>query len=114
MSALRPWKNLGEFAEQESLQPDLGRALRSTIAFMVPLLLRPPVGCRWRCHSSRSPRRTSRWSTSAAEAERQRWIFGQLLRAATELSALILAVPDAAPASVGDASLVADEKTGEK
>jgi uncharacterized membrane protein YccC len=39
MSVLRPWKKLGELADQESLQPDLGRAIRSTIAFMVPLLL---------------------------------------------------------------------------
>ncbi|MEO7412844.1 MAG: FUSC family protein, partial [Opitutaceae bacterium] len=44
MSALFPWKKLGEFAEQESLQPDLGRAIRSTIAFMVPLLL---AGAGW-------------------------------------------------------------------
>src|SRR5215216_6519131 len=39
MNALRPWKKLGEFAEQESLQPDLGRAIRAMVAFMVPLLL---------------------------------------------------------------------------
>lgn len=39
MNALRPWKKLVQSAERESLQPDLGRALRSTIAFMVPLLL---------------------------------------------------------------------------
>jgi uncharacterized membrane protein YccC len=39
MSAFRPWKKLGRLAEQESLLPDLGRAIRSTIAFMVPLLL---------------------------------------------------------------------------
>jgi uncharacterized membrane protein YccC len=39
MSAFRPWIRLGQFAESESLQPDLGRALRATVAFMVPLLL---------------------------------------------------------------------------
>src|SRR3954468_5146527 len=39
MSALRPWKKIGQLAEHESLQPDLGRAIRATIAFMVPLLL---------------------------------------------------------------------------
>jgi uncharacterized membrane protein YccC len=35
----RPWTKLWRFAEQESLQPDLGRAIRGTVAFMVPLLL---------------------------------------------------------------------------
>ncbi|MEO6567403.1 MAG: FUSC family protein, partial [Opitutaceae bacterium] len=39
MNALRSWKKLGEFAEQESLQPDFGRAIRAMVAFMVPLLL---------------------------------------------------------------------------
>src|SRR3954462_10581006 len=39
MSVFRPWKKIGQLAEHESLQPDLGRAIRATIAFMVPLLL---------------------------------------------------------------------------
>src|SRR5688572_17897138 len=39
MTALRGWKKLGELAENEALQPDLGRAIRATIAFMAPLLL---------------------------------------------------------------------------
>jgi uncharacterized membrane protein YccC len=39
MTALRPWHKLGHLADHESLQPDLGRAIRATVAFMVPLLL---------------------------------------------------------------------------
>src|SRR5476651_2199341 len=39
MSAAPPWQRLGHLADHESLQPDLGRAIRATIAFMVPLLL---------------------------------------------------------------------------
>ena len=39
MSGLSPWHKLGRFVDHESLQPDLGRALRATVAFMVPLLL---------------------------------------------------------------------------
>ncbi len=39
MTAILPWHRLGRLADHESLQPDLGRAIRATIAFMVPLLL---------------------------------------------------------------------------
>jgi uncharacterized membrane protein YccC len=39
MTWSRPWPQLGRLAERESLQPDLGRAVRATVAFMVPLLL---------------------------------------------------------------------------
>jgi uncharacterized membrane protein YccC len=39
MNRLPAWTKLRRLAEQESLQPDLGRAIRATLAFMVPLLL---------------------------------------------------------------------------
>src|SRR5882724_9461497 len=39
MTMLFRWPQLGRLADHESLQPDLGRAIRATIAFMVPLLL---------------------------------------------------------------------------
>jgi uncharacterized membrane protein YccC len=39
---------------------------------------------------------------SAADSERSRWVFAQLTRAATELTALLLALQDAAPARSGD------------
>ena len=39
MNRLPPWTKLRRLAEQESLQPDFGRAIRATLAFMVPLLL---------------------------------------------------------------------------
>ena len=39
MTALPSWLRLDRFAERESLQPDLGRAVRATVAFMVPLVL---------------------------------------------------------------------------
>jgi len=39
MSQLRPRFRFARFTERESLQPDLSRALRATVAFMVPLLL---------------------------------------------------------------------------
>lgn len=39
---------------------------------------------------------------TAADNERGRWVFGQLGRAATEITALLLALQDAAPARSGD------------
>jgi uncharacterized membrane protein YccC len=39
MAAFRPLTALGRLAERESLKPDLSRAIRATVAFMVPLLL---------------------------------------------------------------------------
>ncbi|MCX6951671.1 MAG: hypothetical protein NTV51_05745, partial [Verrucomicrobia bacterium] len=39
MNAPSLWRKLRRFAEQESLQPDLGRGMRATVAYMVPLLL---------------------------------------------------------------------------
>lgn len=39
MTALRPLSALSRLAERESLKPDLSRAIRATVAFMVPLLL---------------------------------------------------------------------------
>src|SRR5450432_3892143 len=39
MTAPRPFAALRGFAERESLKPDLSRAIRATVAFMVPLLL---------------------------------------------------------------------------
>src|SRR5476651_2019599 len=39
MTATPPLHRLGHLADHESLQPDLGRAVRATVAFMVPLLL---------------------------------------------------------------------------
>lgn len=39
MTALPSWLRLGQLADREALQPDLGRAMRATVAFMVPLLL---------------------------------------------------------------------------
>ena len=39
MTSLPAWLRLDRFAERESLQPDLGRAIRATVAFMVPLVL---------------------------------------------------------------------------
>lgn len=39
VSTTRPWKKIGQFAERESLQPDLGRAIRATVAFMAPWAL---------------------------------------------------------------------------
>ena len=43
-SAVTLLSQLLRLAEQESLQPDLGRALRATVVFMVPLLLPSPAG----------------------------------------------------------------------
>lgn len=34
-----PWRGLGKLTRRETLRPDLGRAVRATIAFMLPLLL---------------------------------------------------------------------------
>ncbi len=39
MPALRPLTALAQLQERESLKPDLSRAVRATVAFMVPLLL---------------------------------------------------------------------------
>lgn len=39
MTGMKSWSKLGELAERESLQPDLGRGFRAALAFMVPLLL---------------------------------------------------------------------------
>ncbi len=39
MTAAPPWQKLSRLADHESLQPDLGRGIRATVAFMVPLLL---------------------------------------------------------------------------
>ena len=39
MTAFRPWKFLARRAEHESLRPDLSRAVRCTVALMVPLLV---------------------------------------------------------------------------
>lgn len=39
MTKLQPWHLFSRFRERESLQPDLSRAVRGTIAFMVPVAL---------------------------------------------------------------------------
>ena len=39
MAPSRPWNALRQLAERESLRPDLGRAVRCTLALMAPLLL---------------------------------------------------------------------------
>jgi len=64
MALLRP---LIRFADQESLHPDLGRALRATVAFMVPLVA---AHAGWLGHDATlmciAAARTSRWSTCGA------------------------------------------------
>ena len=39
MTAALPWPKLRQFFDRESIRPDLGRAVRSTIAIVVPLVL---------------------------------------------------------------------------
>lgn len=39
MNRINLWPQLGRLADREALQPDLGRAVRGTLGFMVPLLL---------------------------------------------------------------------------
>src|SRR4051812_29331802 len=39
MARFLSWFQLNRFADAESLRPDMGRAIRSTVAYMVPLLL---------------------------------------------------------------------------